>query len=226
MILWRRQVSWPLSPHSQEGGWPRALGSLNEARGAKALPAKGAHPRASRPHGRGTDYSSQVPTGRAGASTTTERPCARAAGSCSRGRGEDGVQGERGSAAGEEYRGPVLPLRAQRGEHQVRGLQGRPWPRPALSGLCVCKTPQRPPYALAAASRVAGSARVPRLPAGASAGVWHPGLVPCCCSEGQGTASVPSRRPFLQACALSLPECPVGCAAVADPVVRVYNHSR
>lgn len=134
MTLWGRQVSWALSPHSQEGAWPRAPASLN---------------------GRGTDYSSQVPTGRAGAAAAAEHRCARAAGSCSRGWGEDGVQGERGAAAGEEYRGAVLPLRAQRGEHQVRGLRGRPWPRPALSGLRVCKT-TAPSVRPSAASRAAG----------------------------------------------------------------------
>lgn len=70
--------------------------------------------------------------GAGGTPASVSRLCEGAAGSCSGGGGqkEDGVQDTGRAAAGEEYRGPLLPLRVQRGEHEVRGLRGQRRPRP------------------------------------------------------------------------------------------------
>lgn len=113
-------------PHclSASPGKPRVL-----RHGRAHIPGARTHPRcppvpsASRPKG-GKAWAglSQVPAGRVPASLPG------AAGSCSTGRKEDGVQDQRGAAAGEEHRGPVLSLRVQRGEHTVRGLRGQLWP--------------------------------------------------------------------------------------------------
>lgn len=190
----KKKIKLPSNPnqcmilrHRKEPG-PERLGSSNEARGAGS--GEGSAPAGRSPPRPRTDYSSQLPSGRAGAAAALASPCAGAAGSCSRGRGEDGVQGEPGAAAGEEYRGPVLSLRAQRGEHQVRGQRGRPWP--ALSGLPLCKRTG----ALRASFLRPPGPRVLRGFRASPGGLWRWPAAPRGRSLLLSRGSVPCRAPF------------------------------